>query len=36
VLRKDQVEGAGRVFIGVKREINVSEEFKLDSDAELI
>ena len=26
VLRKDRVEGAGGVFIGVKREFNVSEE----------
>ena len=36
VLRKDQVEGAGGVFIEVKKQFNVSEECELDTDAELI
>ena len=36
VLRKDRIEGAGGVFVCIKKHFNVSEERELDADAELI
>ena len=36
VIRKDRVEGAGGVFIAVKRQFNVSEECELNTNAELV